>query len=328
MKKKLLYRSASYIWRNTLLKWYRGYKKNKKEKYWQEHKKCLGKENADKTFYIIRRRDWYCGLFSLFLTNLQRIDIALKSGYIPVVDMQSDFNIYLSEDKVGKENAWEYYFEQPCGYSLKDINRSKNVIIGSGAVPKMFPYLDISFLYGETGELEYWRNLVRDYVKVNNEVMERLESRYHELFPVNAKVLGVICRGTDYTNGKPKNHPVQPSVTQIICKVEEIMKEIECDKIFLATEDERYYNALKSRFNDKIITNTQKYIKYQSGAIGKLLYEDNNSNYENGMEYLITILLLSKCNYLCGSCVSGTVGALLLTKGFEYTYLFDLGIYE
>ena len=74
MGNNIFYKSASYVWRNTLLKWYRGHKKKQEERYWEEHLKRCGPENKDKTFYVIRRRDLYCGLFSLFLTNLQRID--------------------------------------------------------------------------------------------------------------------------------------------------------------------------------------------------------------------------------------------------------------
>lgn len=47
------------------------------------------------------------------------------------------------------------------GYTLSDINKSKNVIIGSGAVPQMFPYLDVSFLLGKTGDFEYWKALAK-----------------------------------------------------------------------------------------------------------------------------------------------------------------------
>ncbi len=324
----LIYRGLSCVWRNTILKWYRGYKKKKEIKYWAEHKKRLGRENKDKIFYVIRRRDWYCGLFSLFLTNLQWIDNALKAGYIPVVDMQNDFNIYLSEDKLGKENAWEYYFRQPMGYSLQDIQKSRNVIIGSGAVPPMFPYLDVDFLYGRTGELEYWRKITRKYMKLSKDAEQKVESEYNRLLAKEDKILGVICRGTDYANGKPKNHPIQPTPKQAVEKAEEIFRDQKCTKVFLATEDKAFYEIFQERFGDKLIVNKTNYTQYQGGSIGREKYERGEGGYQAGMEYLITIMLITKCNCLCAGCVSGTVAALLLTEGYEYTYLFDLGIYE
>ena len=328
MGRNIVYRSASYIWRNTILKWYRERKKRQEELYWEEHTEERGKENPDKTFYIIRRRDLYCGLFSLFITNLQRIDDAIRQGCIPVIDMQNDFNIYLSEDKIGKENAWEYYFKQPMGYSLDDIRHSRNVIIGSGKVPQMFPYLDIEFLTGKSGELEYWRQQVRKYINLSEEAVCELDKAYNRLFVNAGKILGVVCRGTDYVRGKPKNHPIQPTPEQMIIKVKEIKKEYGCQKIFLATEDAQIYEMFVQHFGDDLITNRASYIQYQGNAIGKEEYIEYGSAKESGMEYLITTMLLAKCDCLCAGCVSATVGALLLTEGYEYTYLFDLGIYQ
>lgn len=328
MKQNSLYRLLSYIWRNTILKWYRGYKTEKTEKYWSEHKVRYGKENPDKTFYVIRRRDLYCGLFSLLLTNLVRIDEALKKGYIPVVDMQNDFNIYLPKDRLGRENAWEYYFRQPAGYTLNDIGKSKNIIIGSGTVPVMFPYLDIRFLTGESGELEYWRKLARKYIVLSDRAEELVEAEYKRLFKEGDKVLGVKVRGTDYAAGKPKNHPIQPTPEQAVEKAEEILKEQNCTKIFLATEDAEFYHVFLKRFGDRLITNKKNYFEYRGGSTGKEEYEQENGGYQAGMEYLITTMLLARCDCLCAGCVSATVGALLLTEGYEYTYLFDFGIYQ
>lgn len=328
MKRNVLYRFLSFIWRNTLLKWYRDYKAYKEKKYWEEHKARYGKENQDKTFYVIRRRDLYCGLFSLFLTNLVRIDEAVKKGYIPVVDMQNDFNIYLAEDKIGKENAWEYFFKQPAGYSLKDISNSRNVIIGSGAVPVMFPYLDVKFLMGETGELQYWRNLTRKYIVLSDKAKQFIDDEYDRLFDKGDKVLGVKCRGTDYAKGKPKNHPIQPTPIQAVEKAEEIFREQNCTRVFLATEDAEFYEIFAEHFGNKLITNKTSYMEYKGGSTGKEEYEQEDGGFKAGMEYLTTTMLLARCDCLCAGCVSATVGALLLTEGYEYTYLFDLGIYE
>lgn len=327
MGDNIFYKSASYVWRNTLLKWYRGHKKKQEERYWEEHLKRCGSENKDKTFYVIRRRDLYCGLFSLFLTNLQRIDDVVKMGYIPVVDMQNDFNIYLAEDKIGKENSWEYFFEQPMGYGLQDIARSRNVIIGSGAVPQMFPYLEMDFLTGKSGELAYWRELTKKYIRLSAEAQKVVQAEYDRLFGEGEKILGVKCRGTDYTNGKPKNHPIQPTPQQAVEKAAEIFREQNCTKVFLATEDEAFYQIFTERFGDKLIANKTDYASYQGGSTGREEYERGDGGYRAGMEYLVTTMLLAKCNCLCAGCVSGTVAALLLTEGYEYTYLFDLGIY-
>lgn len=324
---KMIYRGISYLWRNTLLKWYRNCKRRKEENYWSEHRIRKGKENPQKTFYVIRRRDVYCGLCSILLTSLQRISDAMKEGYVPVIDLQNNFNIYLPEDKIGKENAWDYYFRQPANYSLADIQHSQNIVLSSGAVPDMFPYLDIDFLYGKTGELEYWRSLAKKYFVLSDEARWRVQQEYERLFTQQDKILGVKCRGTDYVKGKPKNHPIQPTVEQMIEKVEEIFEKQNCTKIFLATEDKLIYDAFIEKFGNRILSNKTYYAEYMGGSAGREEYEREKDNYESGMEYLITTVLLSRCNCLCAGCVSGTVAALLLTEGYEYMYLFDLGIY-
>lgn len=323
-----LYRILSYIWRNTLLKWYRDYKAYQLEKYWSEHRVHKGKEHKDRTFYVIRRRDYYCGLFSLVLTNLVRIDEAFKRGFVPVIDLQNDFNIYLKEDQLGKENAWEYFFKQPAGVSLNDISKSRNIVIGSGAVPPMFPYLDVKFLMGETGEIAYWRTLAQKYMVLSDAAREAVDREYQRLFHKGDKVLGVKCRGTDYAKGKPKNHPVQPTVQQALEKAREIFEQQNCTKVFLATEDAEFYDAFLQCFGDKLITNKQNYMKYKGGSTGKEEYEQENGGFSAGMEYLVTTMLLARCDCLCAGCVSATVGALLFTEGYEYTHLFDLGIYQ
>ena len=53
-----------------------------------------------------------------------------------------------------------------------------------------------------------------------------------------------------------------------------------------------------------------------------------NDIYTRGLNYLITILILAKCNCIVAGRTSGTVGAALLTDGWEYSYFFDLGYYE
>ena len=101
-----LYHAAALLWRKTLLKWFRALKKRKEEKYWSERMVHRGRENKDKTFYIVRRRDMYCGICSHILSALAHIDEETAKGRIPVVDLQNSFSIYLTPEQVVKVNAW------------------------------------------------------------------------------------------------------------------------------------------------------------------------------------------------------------------------------
>lgn len=44
---------------------------------------------------------------------------AQEHNMVPVVDMQTNYNIYLDKKAVGKINAWDRYYEQPCFINLE-----------------------------------------------------------------------------------------------------------------------------------------------------------------------------------------------------------------
>ena len=52
-----------------------------------------------------------------------------------------------------------------------------------------------------------------------------------------------------------------------------------------------------------------------------------NDYYLRGKEYLTTIVMLSRADCFIGGRTSGTVGMMLLSDGFEYSYVYNLGRY-
>ena len=79
--------------------------KNPEEHYIKE-----GDRNKP-TYYIIRSMDETTELSEMCLNVMGHVRYALSKGWLPVVDMQHYPNPYLSPEKLGQENAWEYYFE-------------------------------------------------------------------------------------------------------------------------------------------------------------------------------------------------------------------------
>ena len=62
------------------------------------------------------------GFFSIVTSILAQIDIAEKKGLIPVVDLETHPSIYQEDEALmGTRNAWEYYFDQPAGRALQDV---------------------------------------------------------------------------------------------------------------------------------------------------------------------------------------------------------------
>ena len=293
---------------------------------WRERKVSWGAENPDKTFLVIRRAQCKAGLFSLVMTNMGLVKYALDKGYIPVIDMQSERNTYLDEEQVGRENSWEFYFEQPCGYSLKDISRSRNIILSSGLIGKnnFFPE---DRMVKNPEEYRMWRNLFQQYFHVKKEILEEAETLKRELFH-GERILGVLCRGTDYTNTRPKDHPIQPETADVLVKVDEVLHKQKCSYVYLATEDNDIYEMFERQYGEKLkALKTRRYHNTGKENINDISAKSGESKYQLGRDYLLTILLLANCNCLVAGSAGGTYGALLMGKEYEYRYIFDLGTY-
>lgn len=294
---------------------------------WRERKVSYGHENPDKTFFVIRRAYCKVGLFSLVMTSMGLVDYAIKRGYIPVIDLQNTNNTYLEPSQVGKVNAWEFYFRQPMGYGLEDIKKSQNIILSNGIITNRNDYPDIHIIDNKE-QLGRWRKVFQNYFSLNHALLVTFETEKRKLFGDN-RVLGVLARGTDYVNSHPKDHPIQPSVAQIIEKAEEVMDKYQCTHLFLATEDQNIYSKMKQHFGEQLLAvETIRYTTVGNQNINDICNERKNDKFLKGKEYLFAIWLLSKCTCLVAGNVGGTHGALLMSKGYEYSYVFNLGLYE
>lgn len=291
---------------------------------WRERKISLGNENENQVFYIVRRANAKVGLFSIVLTSLGYIKYALEQEYVPVVDMQN-YNYALRGD-IGTQNMWEYYFEQPCGFGLQEIGKSKNIIKGNGIILDSIEYPDAQIAYDDT-KIVYWRRFAKQYLRVRNDILKEAEALKKQLFLDN-RILGVLARGTDYVNAKPVNHPVQPTPEQLMQKIDEVMLQRKCSKIFLATEDQSVYEKFRNKYGDALITmDVQRYETKGKQNINEIRKMQEKDDYSITKDYLIAMLLLAQCNCLVAGNTSGTIGTLLLSDGYEYKYIFNLGFY-
>ena len=291
---------------------------------WRARRAHYGKGNPDKIFYVIRRHDLHAGLFSYVVTNLGSIAAAIDKGYIPVVDMMNYTNTMLLPEQVGKVNAWENYFVQPMQYTMEDVYISRNVILGGITQPDKFPDFE---MLSNPEELQKWQELAHKYIILQSEAKNRIQKYYEDKF-AERRVLGVLCRGTDYLLLKPHGHPIQPMPEEVIRKCREIMEKQKCDCIYLATEDQSIYTLFEQNFPGKIYSYQKKrYEMHEAGYLNDVI-GDQIKPYERNLAYLISIGILAKCNCLIAGAVSGTYGALLLTEGYEYQYIYQLGRYE
>ncbi len=300
-----------YLWENKYLKNVGLVKQGRSHNQWPEM-----------TFYCIRRKGDFAGLFSYVLIVLEKLETAEKEGWIPVVDMMRTINSYLYKREVGFVNSWEYFFEQPAGYDLKSIRKCKNVYLSD---------IQISCAVDEgvfTDEyvLKKWSGLYHKYIKLNIKTKNHIDDIYQELFYQSNRVLGVLCRGTDYLNA-PHLHPIQPEPQRVIQDARKLMKEHALDKIFLATEDKSIYNLFQREFEHDLIT--VNCIRYDGKEeITQRNNRRKNDKYIQGLDYVTTIYLLARCTgLLCGN-TNGALAACIINAGkYEFTHFYQLGYY-
>ncbi len=288
-----------------------------------------GKAYSDKTFFVIRRDGIRAGLFSLYITTIGWINYALEKGYIPVVDMSIYRNNYVNKKKRGVDNAWEYYFDQPLGYGIKEAYSAENLILSSMKLTDDRPNQSMLFFNNTDGAADKWKRIVDKYVHINRIVLHDILEEYTKLLGNKRRVLGVLARGTDYNRLKPSKHPIMPEIDELISDTSKMLNEYGCDGIFLATEDVFIMKAFREHFGELIITNNREYIDYKDGYICQKHNARDNDEYLSGKEYLATIWMLSRSAYiLCGR-TSGAVAAVLMAdKGFDHSKFYDLGEYK
>lgn len=274
-------------------------------------------KGKEKIYCIIRLYTVDGGLFCVFFRALEGISYSIQNGFIPIIDMQTKANIFLSKKERKSQNAWELFFEQPVKTqkTLKEIQKLPNKIIydnpiGPGNIFELIFAPDIT---------KYWRTLCKKYIHYSKEAEKHI-AQYKDMFQPTDKILGILARGTDYLNGAANvahGHPVQPNIDELISNTRRLMEEQQCNKIFLATEDQKILHAMQSEFNEKLLFIEQK--RYYGKQEKRLVHLADYSKDAIDMNraYLAAIHYLSKCNCLFGGFVTGTTGAFLLSDGFE-----------
>lgn len=266
------------------------------------------------------KEDIYCvsrlftdegGLFCIFFKALAGISYSIQNGYIPVIDMQTKENIFLDKKARKEVNAWELFFEQPAGVSFEQIKGKPNKIVLENPLGPS----DLFELLAAPSVVEYWRKLCEKYVHCHEAVTEII-NQYAKEFEGNDRFLGVLARGTDYLNPEVQ-HALMPNIEELMEGVKESLERNQCNRIFLATEDEEILQAMQKEFGAKLLFVEQKrYRGEQQDKLGHL------SDYVNGAiemnrSYLAAMYLLAKCQCFFGGYTTGTPGVYLLSKGFD-----------
>ena len=258
---------------------------------------------------------------SYYMWALMTVCRCERENLVPIVD----FLNYTTQNSVdfpvnGTCNAWEYYFEQPCKYSLDEVYHSQYVILSGWKIcpstPRKEHTINDAALYQAMKKIpvkKYIRDIANNKIKTDN----------------IKDMIGVLIRGTDYIKLKPNGHSIPPTPQQTAEKLDEFLEKYGKSKVFLATEDADIYNYFVQRYGDMIYTsdNHENLLLNYSGD-----YIENEiasmDKYKFGLDYIVKMICLSECKCLISSRTAGSDFARLLNHGrYLEDYLFDLGRY-
>lgn len=290
-----------------------------------KYKYCsFGEMNPDKTFYIIRPTSKIEGLLSLFFMVMRNIAYAEENGFIPIVDFLNYETQYNCDRLINNtHNAWEYYFKQVSDISLDEVYKSKNVFVSGWGRP------DSKCTIFKNDYSEEINNERKTFIAKYTGIQETINEKVIDFCEDNftEEVLGVYVRGTDYLRLRPKGHPIQPPLEDVMEKVKEYVGKYNIKKIFLVTEDYGIFEAFKKSFGEMVFSSDDFYIKdYKDDFLYSCLSEKDP--FEKGANYLIKMLILAKCPYLVSTLTNGSLFSLAISENeFKDKYIFNIGKY-
>lgn len=277
------------------------------------------------------RRRISCGNYPYEVFNicflhdmLSQILQTLYEGYIPYIDLK---------DRKPGWNNWEVYFEQPYS-NLREVQELPIQQTDCRIATLWGPLYDAPF-----NEYEFLLTckLYRDWVVIKENAFNYIASEYKNLIH-GRKVLGVLCRETDFTALKPAGHPVQPPLTTVIDDVRKKIADLHCDYIYVASESQNIVETFQKEFPGKILTNNRHYydkayydlcaVNEKKIWIADVFNQDYEQNYARGLEYLSSLVLLSSCKGMIAGNCGGSEAALYFNDNrYEFYKLYNLGSY-
>lgn len=253
---------------------------------WARKLSNLGSMNEEKTVLIIDCDfGTSCGLAYIVRFVCVYVQMAYERGWMPVVNLTGD-NMYIDNDT---DNMWDQYFEAVSDISLDAALKSSRVVnLRNNAASYCAIYYNPYFR-------RIWSQNAKWKINLKTEVEEQFREKMDKaLLDKDEKVLGILVRGTDM----PKLCKSDKSTQSLIEESMEVFREGKFSKIFLATEDEEYFNQFRNAFGDKITYVDQTRKKSGDQAIGDQLGLKRGQRKEFGLKYLSITYYLSQCDAL------------------------------
>jgi hypothetical protein len=275
------------------------------------------RSNVESPLYIIRQNGAGRGLFSLVSSVVCHLHLAERYGLTPWVDFQHNHSEYrddqfIESDPLHRTNPWEFFF-QPVVPRSKELSQNFPLVLGSSTgFPSGYPR---KMLISHVQEL---RDIAVRSIKPSIDLASELQAIQAEVMSGH-RVLGVHFRGQEQKT--MPYHPLSPTLHQMFTAIDMAVYNHGFDRIFVASEDQDYVDAVMNRYPGMAMT--LPHFRTRSPLNSYRIYPRPMHKYLLGKEILMDAFILAGCDGLVSSTSNVTEFARAFNNG---KYLVDLVI--
>lgn len=263
----------------------------------------------------------YSYLNIAYLNNVMTLILyALYRGCVPVIRINQE---------QPDHNKWDWYFLQPHAVMGADITGFAQIPCD---IQNHVLRPDMQMIHApRSWKCQVFQMLFHKFVRLNPETEAYVREEISNIGDP-AGMLGVLMRGTDYIKLRPKGHPVQPEPEEIVAKAAQRFAAEDFSAVYVATEEKRLYDMMGAAVGPENVRENKRqyydalYYRSDEVLIGKVRFDRENDNYWKGLEYLSSLMILSKCRTLVAGNCGGTLFAALMGD-YDAPLIFDYGVY-
>jgi hypothetical protein len=264
--------------------------------------------------YVIRQNGAGRGLFSLVSSVVCHLHLSERYGLVPFVDLSKVNSEYQDQhfseaDSLNRANPWEYFFkpvvEIPFSAEL-DAGFSMTLASSTG-FPDGYPR---KMLISHVQEL---RDIAVRYIRPSSDLQVELDELKKRIL-AGHKVLGVHFRGQEQKT--MPYHPLSPTTAQMFSAIDVAIAKHQFTRIFVASEDQDYVDAILNRYPDLALT--LPHFRTRSPLNAYRINPRPMHRYLLGKEILFDAFILASCDGLVSSTSNVTEFARAYNNG-RYT---------
>ena len=242
------------------------------------------------------------------LSKISYLDL-IKKNLLFLVNYSKNHEIHKT---YGKQNPTTTYYvirnytkEAGWGSILNYVCLQIGYALDNGYIPviDMMNYPNAYLKKSELHKINAWEKYAEIYsnnIKLLSNVSELIASEINRVTDNHRlKVLGILCRGTDYTNLKPLYHVIPFSAAETINEVRKIIDNY--DRIYLATEDQMVFDTFMNELPKEKLFYTEQY-RFRADKVTGYLSETaealNLDEYQKGVRLFKNTVHTGKLRFI------------------------------